>query len=92
MYVTFTVIPYYGHGVNNYVNFFMTATVSREVLYLSVEQTRCTFSHSIRDSDLGKLHLTGYMRRDCNIGANEAGKRVNSLFNYFSVMDVIKIN
>ena len=25
MYVTFTVIPYYGHGVNNYVNFFMTA-------------------------------------------------------------------
>ena len=27
MYVTFTVIPYYGHGVNNYVNFFMTATV-----------------------------------------------------------------
>ena len=27
MYVTFTVIPYYGHGVNYYVNFFMTATV-----------------------------------------------------------------
>ena len=27
MYVTFTVIPYNGHGVNNYVNFFMTATV-----------------------------------------------------------------
>ena len=29
MYVTFTVIPYYGHGVNNYVNLFMTATVVR---------------------------------------------------------------
>ena len=27
IYVTFTVIPYYGRGVNNYVNFFMTATV-----------------------------------------------------------------
>ena len=27
MYVTFTVIPYNRHGVNNYVNFFMTAAV-----------------------------------------------------------------
>ena len=30
MYITFMVIPYYGHGINNYVNLFMIAIVSAD--------------------------------------------------------------
>ena len=34
MYATFTVILYNSHGVNNYVNFFMTATVHMHNAYM----------------------------------------------------------
>ena len=53
----------------------------------------CTYSHSIRANDFGKLGSAQCMgRRDYNIGANQAGKCARGLFNCISVMDGMKIN
>ena len=56
----------------------------------TVEQTTCTFSRSFRANDLGKLRYGE--AGDYYIGANQAGRRVRSLFNCISVTDGIKIN
>ena len=47
MYVTFTVIPYYGHGINNYVNFFYDRYCTIHVCTCTATfGSLCTYVHA----------------------------------------------